>query len=132
MQMIAKILYIEDNLAHSRLVRKMLEPVGYLILEAVDGLQGIAVAARERPDLVLLDFNLPDLDGFEIISRLRSDRTLCEVPVVAVTASTDGSTVMEFIAAGFDAFVPKPVDRKQLIETVQSILSNTYYSQTSH
>lgn len=127
-----KILYIEDNETHSRLVRKMLEPMGYFILDAEDGFQGIAVAARERPDLVLLDFNLPDLDGFEVISRLRSDSTLSEIPVIAVTASTNGCTEMQFFAAGFDAFVPKPVDRSRLIKTIQTMLSTSPDSQAYH
>src|SRR5688572_13564230 len=82
----ARILYIEDNRENRMLVRAILEAEGYTIIDAEDGLTGIEAAIREQPDLILLDINLPGVDGYEVVSILKSFPNIASTPVVALTA----------------------------------------------
>src|SRR6185503_16154164 len=81
------VLYIEDNPLNMRLVKKYLQSFGIEMIEAVDGLSGLDKAMQAHPDLVLVDVNLPDIDGLEVTRRLRSDNTTAELPIVALTAN---------------------------------------------
>ncbi len=117
-----RILYIEDNFQNRRLVKKLLRLSGYEMLEAEDGLQGIAIAARERPDLILMDINLPGIDGMEATSRLKSSADLSSIPIVALTAAAMRGDRERIIAAGCDGYLQKPIDNVQLINTVRSFI----------
>ena len=81
-----KILYIEDHPDNRMLVRSVLGPAGYTVLEAPDGLSGIEVALREQPAVILLDINLPGVDGYEVVSIIKSFPNIAATPVIAVTA----------------------------------------------
>jgi two-component system cell cycle response regulator DivK len=121
--MAVRILYIEDNPQNMRLVRKMLHIGGYEMLEAVNGLTGVAVAARERPDLILMDINLPDIDGLEATARLKAMPDLAHIPVVALTANAMHGDRERFIAAGCDGYLAKPVTKNELLNTVAHFIA---------
>jgi len=123
--MTVRILYIEDNPQNMRLVRKMLKLGGYEMLEAVDGLTGVAVAAREVPDLILMDINLPDIDGLEATARLKADPRLASIPVIALTANAMHGDRERFISAGCDGYLAKPVTKNELLNTVSHFLTET-------
>jgi two-component system cell cycle response regulator DivK len=122
----ARILYIEDNPQNMRLVRKMLKLGGYDMIEAVDGLTGVAIAARERPDLILMDINLPDIDGLEATARLKADGALAHIPVIALTANAMHGDRERFIAAGCDGYLAKPVTKNELLNTVAHFLAEMH------
>jgi signal transduction histidine kinase len=104
-----RILHIEDDPANRLLVRKLLQNAGHDVVEASDGLEGVRAACAERPDLVLVDLNIPGLDGFEVTLRLRGEPTLAGVPIVAITAEGDRETSL---AVGCDGFLQKPIDAR--------------------
>jgi signal transduction histidine kinase/CheY-like chemotaxis protein len=106
----AKILYIEDNRENRMLVRAVLEASGYLIVDAEDGLAGIEAAIREEPALILLDINLPGVDGYEIVAILKSFPNLASTPVIAVTAYAMQGDRQRTLVAGCDGYIQKPID----------------------
>ena len=105
-----KILYIEDNPENRMLVRALLESEGYTIVEAEEGLAGIEAALREQPALILLDINLPGVDGYEVGVILKSFPSLKQVPVVAVTAYAMEGDRQRTLVAGCDGYIAKPID----------------------
>jgi signal transduction histidine kinase/CheY-like chemotaxis protein len=106
----AKILYIEDNRENRLLVRAVLEAAGYTIVDAEDGLAGIEAAIREEPALILLDINLPGVDGYEIVAILKSFPNLASTPVVALTAYAMQGDRQRTLVAGCDGYIQKPID----------------------
>ena len=106
----AKLLYIEDNRENRMLVRAVLEAAGYLIVDAEDGLSGIEAAIREEPALILLDINLPGVDGYEIVAILKSFPNLAATPVIAVTAYAMQGDRQRTLVAGCDGYIQKPID----------------------
>ncbi len=119
----AKILYVEDNPQNMRLVRKILMSVGYEVLEATEGLTGVAVAARECPDLILMDVNLPDINGLEATARLKASPQLSWIPIIALTANAMHGDREHCIAAGCDGYLAKPVMKNELLTTVAAFLN---------
>lgn len=122
--MSAKILYVEDNPQNMRLVKKILMSVGYEVLEATDGLTGVAIAAREHPDLILMDINLPDINGLEATARLKAAPDLSWIPVIALTANAMHGDREHCIAAGCDGYLAKPVMKSELLSTVAQYLAS--------
>lgn len=114
-----RILVVEDNEKNMKLVRDILQATGYSPLEASSGEQALALAAEHAPALVLMDIQLPDLDGAEALQRLRSDERTAGIPVLALTAQAMQGDRERFLAAGFDGYLSKPVDVDELIETVR-------------
>jgi two-component system cell cycle response regulator DivK len=114
-----RVLIVEDNEKNMKLVRDILRATGYSPLEASTGEQAFAVAAETTPALVLMDIQLPDLDGAELLRRLRSDERTAAIPVLALTAQAMQGDRERFLAAGFDGYLSKPVDVDELIETVR-------------
>ncbi len=114
--MMAKILYVEDNPQNMRLVKKMLGVGGYDMLEAQDGMTGLAVATREIPDLILMDINLPDIDGVEVTTRLKSDPALKHIPIIALTANAMFGDREKYISAGCDGYLAKPISKTELLD----------------
>src|SRR5215475_12492093 len=114
-----KVLCIEDDPASRLLVRKLLQPAGFQVVDAVDGLEGIRKARDERPDLVLVDIAIPGLDGYEVTLRLRSEPKLRGVPIVAITAEGDRDTSL---AVGCDGFVQKPIDALSFADKLRGYL----------
>ncbi len=120
----AKILYIEDNAANIMLISRVLASVpNAILLTAQNGIGGLDVARNERPDLVLLDIHLPDIDGFEVLRRLRSDAELRDTPVLALTADADSRSKERGVVAGFDAYLTKPIQIDQFLGTLWRILA---------
>jgi|SRR5579859_476203 len=117
-----RILHVEDNFQNKRLVKKILVAKGYVVLEAEDGLQGIALAAKERPDLILMDINMPGIDGMEATSRLKSSPDLSHIPIIALTANAMRGDREKIMAAGCDEYLQKPVDNTKLVEVVERFL----------
>jgi two-component system cell cycle response regulator DivK len=116
------ILVVEDYEDTSLAMRLALEQRGYHILEASDGAQAVEVAARERPDVVLMDLNLPVLDGFAAAGRIRDNPELKETVIVAVTAYQDPDMRARALAAGCNAFVTKPIDFEWLGDLITNLL----------
>ena len=106
------VLIVEDNSLNLELMRDILEVHGFEILAAQTGRQGLELACERAPDLVLLDVQLSDLDGLEILRRLRSDHQTMHIPIVAVTAFAMPDDRSRFLEAGCDQYVPKPIDVK--------------------
>ncbi len=115
----ATVLYIEDDPASRLLVRKLLVAAGHEVLEAADGLEGVRLACQYAVDLVLVDIDVPGLDGYEVILRLRGIEPLRSVPIVALTAQADRA---ETLAVGADGFVSKPIDVRSFPDTVARFL----------
>lgn len=113
------ILYVEDNYHNRRIVRKILQSRGYTVVEAEDGVTGMAMVRELKPPLVLLDIGLPgDMDGLDVVSEIKADAELRDVPVIALTASAMRGDRERFLAAGCDDYLSKPIQAVELIEKV--------------
>ena len=108
------ILYIEDNPGNRMLIRRILEAEGYHVVEAADGYEGLEKASKIKPDLILMDINLPGIDGYELTGRLKKIESLAHVPVIAMTANVMRGDREKTLAAGCDGYIQKPVDVDQL------------------
>jgi len=120
-----QILYVEDNPQNLRLVRKFLAMAGYDMIEAMNGLTGLAVAAKEQPDLILMDLNLPDIDGLEATSRLKAQPELAHIPVIALTANAMHGDRERCLEAGCDGYIPKPITKSELLNTIAMLLAHS-------
>ena len=117
-----KILHVEDNQANRILVRQVLEMAGYTVVDAEDGLSGINLAQQESPDLILIDINIPGLDGFETTTRIKSLPGFKEVPIIAVTAKVMHGDRERALTAGCDGYIAKPIDIDTLPRQVAEFL----------
>ena len=117
------VLIVEDNEKNMKLVRDILQHQGHATLEAVTGRDGVAMATTRQPDLILMDIQLPDIDGIQALCEIRAVPALDAVPVVAVSASVMPDEHQKIVSSGFDAFVTKPINLKQFRETVQRFLT---------
>jgi two-component system cell cycle response regulator len=117
-----RILIIEDNPTNTELVAYLITSVGWQTLTATDGEEGVALAGKERPDLILCDINVPKLDGFGIVARLKADPQLHRIPVIAVTALAMVGDRERAFAAGFDGYLPKPIVPETFLGTLRSFL----------
>jgi signal transduction histidine kinase len=115
-----RVLHIEDDPRNRLLVRKLLTSAGIEVIDAADGIEGVRIALNDRPDLVLVDMNIPGLDGYEVTLRLRSEASLAGVPIIAITAEGDKETSY---AVGCDGFVQKPIDGRIFARQVRSYLA---------
>ena len=118
------ILIVEDNEKNMKLVRDILQHKGHATLEAVTGGEGVRLAREMRPDLVLMDIQLPDMDGIAALREIRKDASLDAIPVLAVSASVMPDEQHKVVTSGFDAFITKPINLKQFLETVQRFLAS--------
>ena len=116
---VALILHIEDDPKSRLLVKKLLQAAGHSVVDAESGLEGIRLAGGERPDIVLVDINVPDLDGYEVTLRLRGMPSMAGVPIVAITAEGDRMTSL---AVGADGFIAKPIDAGRFAQLVERYL----------
>jgi two-component system cell cycle response regulator DivK len=117
------ILVVEDNERNRKLVRTILEFRGYQVLECDDGEPSLALAKQHRPALVLMDIELPKMDGITALGRLRADPDTATIPVIAVTASVTPSQRERVMAAGFDGYIAKPIDVASFGETVDRLVA---------
>ena len=117
-----KILIIEDNLQNLRVVQLSLKDQGYLLLEATDGNDALKLALKERPDLIIMDIQLPGMSGIEITRKLRERPDFQQVPIVAVTAYAMRGDKEKALNLGFDAYLTKPISTHELASLVAEIL----------
>jgi len=115
----AQILVVEDNEKNMRLFRDILTATGYRTLEATTGSHAVDLATEHVPDLVLMDIQLPDIDGVEVLGRLRADDRTASLPILALTAQAMEGDRERFLAAGFDGYLSKPVDVANFVATVR-------------
>ena len=118
------ILIVEDNEKNMKLVRDILQHRGHQTIEAATGEEGVRLAGEHRPDLVLMDIQLPDIDGIAALGRIRAVPALDGVPVIAVSASVMPDDQQKIVASGFDAFITKPIHLKQFLATVERVLAD--------
>jgi two-component system, cell cycle response regulator DivK len=116
-----KILYVEDNDDNAYMLKNRLSRAGFTVIVATDGTQGVAMAASERPDLILMDITLPDINGEEVTRRLKADPKTKGIPVIALTANAMSSDKEKAIAAGCDDFDTKPVDMPRLLGKIAAL-----------
>ncbi len=113
------ILIVEDNDKNAKLVRDLLQFKGFRTLEATTATDGIALARAEQPDLILMDIQLPDMDGVAAVEQLKAEATTASIPVVALTALAMTSDRERFLAAGFNGYLAKPIDIKNFADEVR-------------
>ncbi len=119
-----KVLYIEDNPDNMQLVQRAMEAKGYKFLSAVNGLDGLRVAEEQQPNIILLDINLPDIDGYEVARRLRDTSVsgMLYVPIIAITANALKGDAEKALEAGCDLYMSKPINIRELWLRVQAFL----------
>ncbi|HZQ69575.1 MAG TPA: response regulator [Terriglobales bacterium] len=114
-----RILVAEDNPANRELIREILEVQGYEVLEAANGLEALEQIEEKLPDLVLMDIQMPLIDGLEAVSKLRRNARFSKLPVVALTAYAMSGDEEKALMAGFNGYLPKPMDVKQLLHYLE-------------
>jgi two-component system cell cycle response regulator DivK len=117
------ILIVEDNEKNRKLARDVLQFKGYRTIEAETGEDGVALAASQKPDLILMDYQLPGIDGIEAFRRIRGDASTAHIPIVAVTASAMPEEAKKMKEAGFDGFQTKPLNVKEFVQAVAAVFS---------
>jgi two-component system cell cycle response regulator DivK len=117
------ILLIEDNYYHARLVRRILEPHDYRFLHAGDGESGLRMAADEKPDLILIDMGLPDLDGQTVVALIKNTPNLTQVPLIAITAWPAETGEQMVKAYGCNGYISKPIRPRELPSQIAAYLS---------
>ena len=116
------ILIVEDNAKNMKLARDLLQAKGYATLEATTGEEGVALALAHRPDLVLMDIQLPDINGIDAFNRIRADPRTADVPVIAFTASVTPTDRNRITQAGFNGFLSKPIELKEFLAAIKKML----------
>ena len=120
------VLYIEDNPANLRLITQMLETLPNVeVLGALEPTLGLELAERHVPNLILLDINLPEMDGYEVFKKLRNNDTTCHIPVFAISANVMPKDLQKSEKAGFDRYITKPINVRDVLTLVESQLSKT-------
>jgi CheY-like chemotaxis protein len=120
---VKRILLVEDNEQNRDMLSRRLRKKGYLVSEAIDGLQAIEMAGAEMPELILMDISLPELDGLEATRRIRADAKTGDIPIIALTAHALPTDREQALQAGCNDFDTKPVDMPRLLEKISTQLS---------
>ncbi len=120
--MSSTILFIDDQEDNRRIMRDLLRSAGYQTLEAATGLEGVATAERERPDLILMDIQLPEIDGYEATRRIKANPGLRDIPIIAVTSYALSGDETKAIEAGCDGYVTQPFSPRQLLAKVREFV----------
>jgi two-component system cell cycle response regulator DivK len=121
--MTKRVLVIEDTLDNRQIIRDLLTASGYVVEEAEDGGAGVAMAAQIKPDLILMDIQLPVLDGYEATRRIKADPQLAHIPIVAVTSYALSGDEAKTRAAGCDGYIAKPFSPRELLALVRKFAS---------
>jgi two-component system cell cycle response regulator DivK len=116
------VLVVEDDALSMRLFRDVLRAHGYNVLQSSSGMEALTLARRHRPHLILMDIQLPDVSGLEVVRWVKEDERLSAIPVVAVTASAMKGDKARMLGGGCDAYLSKPVPLRQLVATVERYL----------
>jgi two-component system, cell cycle response regulator DivK len=117
-----RILIVEDQEDNRAILRDLLTSAGYNLIEAIDGAEGVEVAQRERPDLILMDIQLPIIDGYEATRRIKGQADLKSIPIIAVTSYALSGDEAKARVAGCDAYVTKPFSPRELLAIVRKYL----------
>jgi CheY-like chemotaxis protein len=120
-----QVLVVDDNSLSRKLLNDILSAEGYRVCHAASGSEALSAIAEERPDVVLLDIMMPGMDGFEVVRRLRADKTTHMPPIVMVTALDDEGSRARLAASGVNHVLTKPIDRWQLRVLLASMLADT-------
>jgi len=120
-----RILIVEDNPLNAKLLRDVLGAQGYDVAEATTAEDGLTIAKRDRPGLILMDIQLPGMNGIEALGELKRDAATRDIPVIAVTASAMPMERKEILAAGFDGYQAKPISVKEITQEVRAFLDRT-------
>jgi two-component system, cell cycle response regulator DivK len=120
--MTKRILMVEDTEDNRQIIRDLMESVGYDLIEAEDGAAGVAMAIEHRPDLILMDIQLPVMDGYEACRRIKADPELRHIPIIAVTSYALSGDETKTKAAGCDGYVAKPFSPRQLLAKMNEFL----------
>ena len=120
--MTKRILVVEDQEDNRRIIRDLLMSAGYELIEAVDGEAGVRLAKEQRPDLILMDIQLPGIDGYEATRRIKQNPELRHIPIIVVTSYALSGDDQKAMAAGSDAYMAKPFSPRQLLATIRKFL----------
>jgi two-component system, cell cycle response regulator DivK len=123
--MTRRILLVEDTEDNREIVRDLMDSVGYELLEANDGAAGLAMATKHKPDLILMDIQLPVMDGYEVTRRIKADPALWHIPIIAVTSYALSGDEAKTREAGCDDYVAKPFSPRQLLAKMNELLPPT-------
>ncbi len=118
-----RILVIEDNEANQELVTRFLRREGYEVIQATDGVTGVALAQREAPDLILMDLSLPELDGWAATRQIRANPATATIPIIALTAHAFAEEVKDAFEAGCNGYETKPLVYRRLIKKIRVLLN---------
>jgi len=118
-----KILIVEDNPVHTRVIEMTLRGKNYTLLKATNGEEALDIAKRERPDLILMDLNLPQMTGFEVAKKLRDNPAFSRTPIIALTAYAMRGDRERVIESGCDAYLSKPINTRELPGMIAKMLS---------
>lgn len=124
--MAERILIVDDDATMVNLLSTVLEFEGFQAIKALSGMEALHMIEEQRPDLVLLDIMMPEMDGFEVLARLRRDPSTEKLPVVILTARTEDRDVFEGWRRGADEYVTKPFDPQRLVEVIRDVLARSY------
>lgn len=119
-----RILIVEDQEDNRSILRDLLSAAGYELIEATNGAEGVEIARRERPDLILMDIQLPVVDGYEAARRIKADAELKAIPIIAVTSYALSGDEAKARSAGCDGYVTKPFSPRQLLAKVREYLTS--------
>ena len=117
-----RILVVEDHEENRRIMRDLLTSAGYEMIEAITGEEGVTLVERERPDLVLMDIQLPGLDGYEATRRIKANPALRQIPIIAVTSYALSGDDVKAFEAGCDAYISKPFSPRALLAKIREYL----------
>ena len=120
--MAKKILIVEDNDLNLKLFNDLLQAHGYETVEIRDGLDAVAVVKRHRPDLILMDIQLPEISGLDVTKKLKADKEICDIPVIAVTAFAMKDDEEKILRAGCQAYISKPISIVSFLDTIRKFL----------
>ncbi len=124
-EVLTKVLLVEDNEMNSDMLSRRLERKGFHVVVARDGLEGVSMAGEERPDIILMDMSLPEIDGWEATRRIKAAPETASIPVVALTAHAMASDREKALEAGCDDFDTKPVELSRLLDKMGNLLPTT-------
>jgi CheY-like chemotaxis protein len=116
-----KILLVEDNETNCDMLQRRLQRLGYEVAGADNGVSGLVAAQRDSPDVILMDLNLPEMDGWEAARRLKADAMTREIPIIALTAYASEADRAKAIEAGCDDYETKPLDLEQLLKKIRAL-----------
>lgn len=118
-------LIIEDNPNNMVLITRLLEKSGYLTLQAITGMEGFELALQKRPDFIVLDIQLPDIEGTEVLRKIRSSEIGTSIPVIAMTSYAMSGDREKLLSAGCDGYIEKPIDPARVISQIRNLIGET-------